>query len=178
MWKWTWLDPQSDSESDTSFAYSDANANFSSQELDSTSDEPMSEEEIPPITHSVVFKSIGCHKELRYQELLSLAKKRINDGLIVPVKLQSEPDNSFDNKAIAIMCQINQDKWERFGYIVKEALDDVHEAINNHKILSVSFAWIKYIVYFKCPGWYAGVKITRSGDWSDVVLRSRANDYM
>ena len=62
------------------------------------------------------------------------------------MKLQPEPDNQFDCKAIAIMTAV-EDKWERIGYIVKEALDDVHEAINNNKILSVSFAWLKYIVY-------------------------------
>ena len=59
------------------------------------------------------------------------------------MKLQPEPDNQFDCKAIAIITAV-EDKWERIGYMVKEALDDVHEAINNNKILSVSFAWLKY----------------------------------
>ena len=57
----------------------------------------------------------------------------------------------------------------------EEACDNVHEAINQHKILSVSFAWVRLCVYFKNPGWYAGIKITRSGDWSDVVVRSRSS---
>ena len=83
--------------------------------------------------------------------IISLANKKIKDGSTVPVKLQPEPDNQFDWKAIVIMTTV-EDKWERIGYVVKEALDDVHEAINNNKILSVFFAWIKYIVYFKCPG--------------------------
>lgn len=170
LWKWTWFDFQSDSESDAN------SPNFS---FDSTSaEESMSDEEVPAITHSVVFKSIGCHKEQRYQEVLALAKRKLNDGLTVPVKLQPEPDNPVDNKAIALMCQLDQHKWERFGYIVREALDDVHEAIDHHKILSISFAWVKLMFSFKHPGWYAGVKITRSGIWSDIVLRSRASDCM
>ena len=41
------------------------------------SDEPIMDEEVPTITHSVVFKCIGSHKEHRYQELLSLANKRL-----------------------------------------------------------------------------------------------------
>ena len=179
MWNWTLVDPAdcippcaSDSEGNASPLN---DIDLTSDETGS--DEPIMDEEVPTITHSVVFKCIGSHKEHRYQELLSLANKKVKDGPTVPVKLQPEPDNQFDCKAIAIMTAV-KDKWARIGYIVKEALDDVHEAINNNKILSVSFAWLKYIVYFKCPGWYAGIKITRSGEWSDHVLRSRANTYM
>ena len=35
------------------------------------------DDDIPAITHSVVFKCIGCTKELRYQELLALASQKI-----------------------------------------------------------------------------------------------------
>ena len=95
----------------------------------------------------------------------------------IPVKLQPEPNNPIDSKAIAFMCKVEND-WERIGYVVQEALDDVHEAINTNKILGVSFQWIKFIVYFKTPGWYAGIKITRSGEWSNAVLRSQANAHL
>jgi len=76
-----------------------------------------------------------------------------------------------DTNAIAFMCKV-EDDWEKIGYIVKEALDDVHKAINANKIISVSFQWIKKL-FTRTPGWYAGI---RSGDWSDV-LRSRARNY-
>ena len=36
-------------------------------------------------------------------------------------------------------------------------------------ILKVAFEWIKYIIYFKNPGWY-----TRSGEWTQSVLRSHS----
>ena len=35
------------------------------------------DDDIPAITHSVVFKCIGCTKELRYQKLLALASQKI-----------------------------------------------------------------------------------------------------
>ena len=57
------------------------------------SDEPILDEKVPTITHSVVFKCIGCHKEHRYQGLLSLANKKVKDGSTVSVKLQPQPDN-------------------------------------------------------------------------------------
>ena len=112
------------------------------------------------------------------EELLALAKKKsARDDVNIPVKLQPEPNNPIDSKAIAFMCKVEND-WERIGYVVQEALDDVHEAINTNKILGVSFQWIKFIVYFKTPGWYAGIKITRSGEWSNAVLRSQANAHL
>jgi len=62
------------------------------------------------------------------------------------VKLHHEPDNPKDTNIIAFMCKV-EDDWERIGYIVKEALDDVHKAINANKIILVSFQWIKKIIY-------------------------------
>ena len=75
------------------------------------------------------------------------------------MRLQPEPDNPVDNNAIVFVCQVVPDQWERIGYVVKEACDDVHEAINRNKILSVLFAWVRLCVYFRNPGWYARIKI-------------------
>jgi len=144
--------------------------------MDSSEKEP--DDGIPAITHSVVFKCIGYNKESRYQELLALAqRKRAKDNATIPVKLQPEPSNTMDSKAIAFMCKADTN-WERIDYVVHAALDDVHEAINNNKILDVTFQWIKFIVYFRTPGWYDGITITRSGDWSNAVLKSSASNYL
>ena len=60
MWKWTWLDPADC----TSPCVSDGEGNASpSTTSDETgSDKPIMDE-VPTITHSVVFKCIGSHKE-------------------------------------------------------------------------------------------------------------------
>ena len=109
MWKWTWLDPAdctspyiSDSEGDASPRN---DVDLTSDEIGS--DEPITDE-VPTITHSVVFKCIGSHKEHLYQELLSLPNKKIKDGSTVPVKLQPEPDNQFYCKAIAMTAKLLQ----------------------------------------------------------------------
>ena len=173
MWNWTWLAAEDIESSDSEECHSESDSIQSA--MDNSEDES---DGIPAITHSVVFKCIGCHKEKRYQELLALAqRKRARDGADIPVKLQAEPSNPMDSKAIAFMCKVETD-WERIGYVVQEAQDDVHEAINTNKILAISFQWIKFIVYFKTPGWYAGIKITKSGDWSNTILRSSANAYL
>ena len=73
-------------------------------------------------------------------------------------------------------CQDNLG-WQRIGYVVREVTDEVHQVINNGKILDVSFDLIKYRVHFSTPGWYAGTRITLNGEWSLNVQRSRATTY-
>jgi len=58
--------------------------------------------------------------------------------------LQPEPENKFDSKAIAFQAFIS-DQWHQIGYIVKEALDDVHSALDQNAITNVEFAWARYL---------------------------------
>ena len=53
---------------------------------------------ISEITHTVVFKYIGAHKERQYQETLTLASQKLKEKFKVQVKLQLEPDNRYDSK--------------------------------------------------------------------------------
>ena len=79
-----------------------------SPDIDSTSED---EDTIPEITHTVVFKCIGAHKERQYHKTLALASQKLKDNSKVQVKLQPEPDNRYDAKAIAFMCKINDSGW-------------------------------------------------------------------
>ena len=67
-------------------------------------------------------------------------------------------------------------KWERIGYIVKEALDSLHEAIEANNIISVKFEWIRYITYWSSSGsgWYCGINIARKGLWLKEVVRCKS----
>ena len=176
MWDWLWMHEDSSDNSTDASSVGSGESDESSTNLDSDND-AAAEISIPVITHSVVFKCIGNLKELQYQEVLALTNKKRKEGVHMPVKLEREPSNLVDARAIAIMCSVN-DTWKRIGYIVKEALDDVHTAIEENKILNVQFDWIKYMVHFKKPGWYAGIMITRDGEWSQTVLHSRANSFL
>lgn len=84
-----------------------------------------------------------------------------------------EPENPQDAKAITFQCFISND-WQTIGYVVREALDEVHLAISNHKIASVRLKWVKYIIYWKTPAWYAGIDIVRVGEWPRHVLLSQS----
>ena len=68
---------------------------------------------IPEITHSVIFKCIGAHKEIEYQEMLALASKNIDNGKNVSVKIKPEPDNPYVNRAVAFICQTGKCRVEK-----------------------------------------------------------------
>ena len=60
------------------------------------------------------------------------------------------------------------------GYVVREALTEVHSALVNDKIVEVKISWIKYKSWKKSPGFYAAIDITRRGEWSRLVYRARS----
>ena len=82
--------------------------------------------------NTVPCKCIGTTKEIQYQERFKQIAKLRNRGLEVPCHLKPEPDNPFDSNAIAFECQIDG-MWQIIGYIVREALDEVHEALATKK---------------------------------------------
>ena len=57
---------------------------------------------------------------------------------------------------------------------MEEALDSVHLAMEQQKIVKVKFAWAKYIVTWtrSRPGFFAGIDISTKGQWPPVVCRS------
>ena len=134
------------------------------------------DDSIPAITHSVIFKCMGVTKEKRYQDIPKYAKQQLDNGIRLPLKLQLEPDNKYDSKAIAFMCHDNSG-WQRIGYVLREVTDEVHGAINNGKILNVAFDWTKYCVHFSTCGWYTGIRITLNGEWLPQVQRSCARTF-
>ena len=45
-------------------------------------------------------------------------------------------------------------------------------------ILKICFDWVKYIVQFKDRGFYAGILITRRGEWPQSVMQCRAKSFV
>ena len=128
---------------------------------------------ILPVTHAVTFKCIGCTKENAYQEMLKRIAQMQHRGEDVPCKIQPEPENPIDSEAIAFKCKLD-DQWHTIGYVVKEVLKEVHEALAQNKVTNVSIDWVKFVIYWKTPGWFAGIKITKIGEWSRTVVMSQS----
>lgn len=123
------------------------------------------------VTHTVVFKCIGVTQEKAYQTTLLEANSLLQNGEDVPVCLTPEPNNPHDSQAIAFECQLKDKKW-KIGYIVHEALEETHKALNYGDILNVHFGWIKYITdwVMSGPGFFARIKISKQGDWPASIV--------
>lgn len=128
----------------------------------------------PQVTHTVTFKCMGTTKENKYQENLARVSQLRNQGINVTCRVRPEPNNPFDSKAIAFDCQMDG-TWHVIGYVVREALDELHEALKGDKITQVSLAWVKFQLIWRAVGWYAGINITRSGQWSLTILRCQSS---
>ena len=101
IWDWVWVDGAEDEDDNSSAASlpQDDQHNTDESGSEEISD---SEDLVPSITHTVIFKCTGATKEHRYQELLALAKQKKSTGETVPVKLEKEPSNPIDSHAIAL----------------------------------------------------------------------------
>ena len=146
VWVWEWLvndtnspDASSSSEEDNSGRHYNPHIHTDAES------ESESEFVLPLLTHTVTFKCIGTTHHLDAQEALRKVSKLMKEGQEVPVRLIPEPDNQYDSKAIAFKCCLDGN-WIRIGYVVRDALDYVHAAISAKKIISVKFAWVKFMV--------------------------------
>ena len=189
IWRWEWkdsacyssylemaqLDSLNDENDTDGEAYDDRGATENSEPESEESDdndrvtESRPESDIPLVTHTVTFKCIGAHRE-EYQDTLREARNRLAKGFTVPVRLNPEPHNVKDSKAIAFQCELDG-KWIRIGYVIKELLDKVHAALSDKKIVNVRFSWIKYITDWRRsgPGYFAGINISKNGDWDPII---------
>jgi len=170
MWKWSWEDTTQDS--------STQEVDSSTEELGSSDGDSQSDltNSMPVHVHSITFKCIGTTKDDKPQKILAIASEKLYKGEAVPVRLQPEPNNPKDAKAIAFECKI-ESNWNRIGYVVSEALTSVHHAIDSKCITEVKFKWIKFITHWSrsTPGWYCGISISKTGDWPIEVIRCKSS---
>lgn len=182
-YNWDWLEANIESEDDTATAEVDVDEedeNDPDEDHDQDADKDGSSDSIFEnsfITHTVTFKCIGANLENSRQVALEAAFEAQNKGNEVPVRLYPEHDNPKDATAIAFQCCVS-DEWKRVGYIVKEALPEVHDALKNDNIISVNFAWIKFLLCWSHsgPGFYAGVNISKHGEWSNNIVRCSSTE--
>ena len=133
VWKWDWILPLSP-HSVTSTPESPQQSENDSSEID--------EDEVVDEEHTLRFKVIGVTRENSYQQTLERENELRHTGNTVPVSLYPEPENPVDSKALAFKCLLD-DKWCRIGYVVREALDEVHDALQSNCITSITFRWDK-----------------------------------
>ena len=183
IWKWLWTEDEqdetmSDSDKDNGSIIVIPETLLNSEDdsdmdADSDSDMPVTET-AGDTRHTVTFKCIGCTREQNYQEVLARVAQVRREGGNVEVRIEPEPTNPVDAKAIAFQCKLNN-VWSTIGYVVSEVLDEVHQALSTNSITDVEFEWVKFAIMWRTPGWYAGINLTRRGEWSRNVLTSQSS---
>jgi len=73
--------------------YSDSEVPPSADSPNVSTSSESDDDSIPSIMHAVIFKCIGVHKERRYQDVLSEASRKLDDGDDMPVKLYPKSEN-------------------------------------------------------------------------------------
>lgn len=159
IWKHDFVDLDTDTDNNSQ-SHSDSDESCS---VDSTSETEMD-------LSTVAFKCIGVTRDTSYQTALRSVKELLDRNENVTVRLVPEPDNAYDPHAICFKCELNTG-WTTIGYVVSELCEDVHCAITSDSIDSVEFAWVKYKLWKKAPGYYAAINITRKGEWPQKVKK-------
>ena len=141
----------------------------------SGSEDSASNSNTESVPHTVVFKCIGAVRDTDSQTTLRTARDRLASGWTVPVRMRPEPTNIRDSRAVVFECKLDG-KWIKVGYVVSNILDEVNAAINSNEILDVQFKWVKFITMWtrSGPGYYAGISVTKNGQWEPNVLRFRS----
>lgn len=168
VWECEWQDEDIDHVSETSSeGIAAINPDIESCSESESNDDNSSNEQM---MHTVTFKCIGTTHHIDAQDVLCRVNQLLDQGENVNVDIFPEPDNPHDSNAITFKCLIDGE-WKTIGYVVKEALDSVHSALNQMKIAQIKFSWVKYMVTWtrSGPGYYAGIDITIYGHWPAVV---------
>ena len=169
IWNWNWLKCD-ESESDNEGS---DNKSSDTDDGDHACSEPEDDGKQSLQSEILVFKCIGVTKSSTYQSTLRRARDSRLDGCTVPIRLVHEPLNPRDSRAIAFMCKL-EGKWFTIGYVVSELLEEVHAAMDSDSIISVEFAWLRYVTDWSRsgPGFFAGVTIEKEGEWSSNARRA------
>ena len=178
IWKWQWVDNDDESEDEPErtpiTVIPETPPTVSDKESDH--EDELEEEAVTEVVHTVTFKCIGCTRDAKYQKVLEHIIELRTAGTNIDnidCRIMPEPDNPADAKAIAFQCRVDS-QWQTIGYIVKEALDEVHQALHHQKIIDVRLKWVKFIIYWQTPAWYAGIDITRIGEWPRLIVLAQS----
>ena len=151
VWKWAWENETSSTDHDSDNGEDEGDSkDGDNPECDQVNTET-SMVCVSNANYTVTFKCIGSVRDVACQEALCTARDRLQEGFTVQVRLNPEPHNRFDSEAIAFQCNLDG-QWKRIGYVVREALSEVHAALSDSSITDVKFSWIKYIVNWTRSG--------------------------
>ncbi|CAH3121948.1 unnamed protein product [Porites lobata] len=125
------------------------------------SDDSNEENDSSEIEHTVPFKVLGTAYKGRQIILKNAYECLENNKKDVQAQLQPEPENDYDQNAIAVLINCGSG-WNKVGYIAKELTSDIHPIIERNNI-KVTVARIRFRVNYLLVGFYVTLNITKKG---------------
>jgi hypothetical protein len=140
------------------------------QEIESSSDEE--DEDIDEVLHSLPFKVLGsCHSKDRQNALEEAFECVYEHNRPAFFKLQAEPENKYDNNAIAVLIKSSSDYYEKVGYIARELTIYVHPYLSEVSFCA-SIKCIRFRTTFLMVGFYITITLTKKGLWHNQVVKA------
>ena len=123
-------------------------------------------------THTLPFKVLGtCYSKDR-QKVLEQALELLENNRSVYVDLQHEPDNPYDDNAVAVFLQTDIE-CELVGYIARELTKYVRPYLTDPGF-HADVKSIRFRTIYMMVGFYLTIEITKKRLWhKDVVKASK-----
>ena len=117
------------------------------------------------------FKVLGtCHSSDRQKALGESHEHLYEHNMPLFVKLRKEPDNLYDQNAIAVYIMASSD-YKKVGYIARELTKFVHPLLSDPSF-EVSVNKIRFSTTFLMIGFYLTIDITKTGVWEKAVVKA------
>ena len=83
-----------------------------------------------------------------------------------------EPENAYDNKAIAVAIKFINDDWCKVGYIAAERTKYLHAVWSDGLDFEVNVKHIKFRTSYMKVGFYMTINLAKKGEWEPEVIRA------
>ena len=127
------------------------------------------EMEIKDAIHTCAFKVLGtCHSTER-QTILEEADEHLHEyNRPVDVSLEKEPDNIYDENAIAVFIR-NDVAWHKAGYIASQLTQHVSPFMTGRDLC---VKHIKLCTTYSRIGFYITINLSKKGAWHPTVVKA------
>ena len=134
-------------------------------------DDSDGDEAVEATVHTLPFKVLGtCYSTSRQEALKEAFEHMYGQNRHISVKLESEPCNTVDSRAIAVFIKSSAD-YKKVGYIASELTQFVHPLLEEQS-LEVSVRAIRFCATFLMIGFYLTIDITKRGLWERAVIKA------
>ena len=136
-------------------------------DADNTDDD----EAVEATVHSLPFKVLGtCYSTSQQEAVKEAFEHTYGQNRHILVKLEAEPSNTVDSRAIAVFIKSSVDYKKSRLYC--ERVNAISTSITQRNSLEVSVRAIRFCTTFLMTGFYLTIDITKRGLWERPVIKA------